>query len=120
MKGQHTIKSSLNDYRPVALTPIIIKCFERLVRAHIVSRLPPTSDPCWCAHRPNRSSELHLILEHLEGKNQRMLVLDLSSAFNTIISQHLVSKLAPLIFNTPICNWLFDFLTNRPQSVQMG
>merc|ERR1712240_6309 len=32
--------SCLNDYRPVALTPIIMKCFEKLVRAHIVSALP--------------------------------------------------------------------------------
>ncbi|KAI3374216.1 hypothetical protein L3Q82_005941 [Scortum barcoo] len=32
--------SSLNDYRPVALTPIITKCFERLVLAHLKSCLP--------------------------------------------------------------------------------
>ncbi|KAI3371809.1 hypothetical protein L3Q82_024355 [Scortum barcoo] len=37
--------SSLNDYRPVALTPIITKCFERLVLAHLKSCLPPTLDP---------------------------------------------------------------------------
>lgn len=35
--------SSLNDYRPVALTSIIMKCFERLVKNHMVSRLPPHS-----------------------------------------------------------------------------
>src|SRR4029434_8744946 len=27
--------SCFNDYRPVALTPIIMKCFERLVMSHI-------------------------------------------------------------------------------------
>ncbi|KAI3353495.1 hypothetical protein L3Q82_019286 [Scortum barcoo] len=27
--------TGLNDYRPVALTPIVMKCFERLVMAHI-------------------------------------------------------------------------------------
>ena len=27
--------SCLNDYRPVALTPIFTKCFEKLIRAHI-------------------------------------------------------------------------------------
>jgi len=32
----------LNDYRPVALTPIIMKCFKRLVRTHICSTLPGT------------------------------------------------------------------------------
>lgn len=29
--------SSLNDYRLVALTPIMIKCFERLVKDHIIT-----------------------------------------------------------------------------------
>ncbi len=33
--------SCFNDYRPVALTPIPMKCFERLVMQHIKSVLPP-------------------------------------------------------------------------------
>ncbi|KAF7662782.1 hypothetical protein LDENG_00226130 [Lucifuga dentata] len=49
-----------------------------------------------------------------------MLFVDFSSAFNTIIPQHLVSKLVPLGFSTPLCNWLLDFLTDRPQSVRVG
>ncbi len=36
--------SCFNDYRPVALTPIPMKCFERLVMQHIKSVLPP---PPW-------------------------------------------------------------------------
>ncbi len=35
----------LNDYRPVALTPSIMKCFERVVLAHIQSSMPDTLDP---------------------------------------------------------------------------
>ncbi len=30
-----TVISGLKDYRPVALTPVILKCFERLVQQHI-------------------------------------------------------------------------------------
>ena len=120
--------TSLNDYRPVALTPIMMKCFERLVKAHIVSILPPRFDPFQFAYRANRSTEdaiasvLHRSLAHLEGKNTsvRMLFLDFSSAFNTIIPQQLVDKLDPLGLGTPLCNWLLDFLTNRPQSVRVG
>ncbi|KAK3545720.1 hypothetical protein QTP70_011351 [Hemibagrus guttatus] len=33
--------SCLNGYRPVALTPIVMKCFERLVMKHIKTQLPP-------------------------------------------------------------------------------
>ncbi|KAI3367977.1 hypothetical protein L3Q82_026798 [Scortum barcoo] len=67
--------SSLNDYRPVALTPIITKCFERLVLAHLKSCLPPTLDPHQFAYRQNRSTEdavsiaLHSVLSHLDNKN---------------------------------------------------
>ncbi len=122
-----TIKC-FNDYRPVALTPIMMKCFERLVKDYIFSRLPPMFDPFQFAYRPNRSTEdaissvLHLSLAHLEKKNTcvRMLFVDFSSAFNTIIPQHLVSKLGPLGLGTPLCNWLLDFLTERPQFVRVG
>ncbi len=37
--------SCFNDYRPVALTPILMKCFERLVMQHIKSVLPPLPGP---------------------------------------------------------------------------
>nr|XP_049617694.1 uncharacterized protein LOC125992631 [Syngnathus scovelli]XP_049617695.1 uncharacterized protein LOC125992631 [Syngnathus scovelli] len=106
----------------------MMKCFERLLKDHIVSRLPPLFDPFQFADRQNRSTQdaissvLHLSLAHLEEKNThvRMLFLDFSSAFNTIIPQHLVGKLEHLGFNTPLRNWLLDFLTNRPQSVRVG
>ncbi len=41
----------LNDWRPVALTPIFSKCFEKLVREHICSVLPASLDPLQFAYR---------------------------------------------------------------------
>ncbi len=37
--------SCLNDYRPIVLTPIMKKCFERLVMQKIKTSLPNTLDP---------------------------------------------------------------------------
>ncbi len=37
--------SCLNDYRPVALTSIVMKVFERLLKNHICSSIPATLDP---------------------------------------------------------------------------
>ncbi len=37
--------SCLNNYRPIALTPIVMKCFERLVMQNIKTSLPNTLDP---------------------------------------------------------------------------
>ena len=47
----------LTDYHPVALTSVAMKCFERLVMAHINSILPVTLDPLQFAYRPNRSTD---------------------------------------------------------------
>ncbi len=119
----HTEKKSpvscLNDYRPIALTPIIMKCFERLVMHNIKTSLPNTLDPLQFAYRPNRSTDdaisstLHLALTHLENKDSyvRMLFIDFSSAFNTIIPQQIINKLYLLGLNNSLCNWILDFLT---------
>ncbi len=37
--------SCFNDYRPVAITPILMKCFEQLVMHHIKSVLTPPPPP---------------------------------------------------------------------------
>ncbi len=118
--------SCFNDYRPVVLTPIIMKCFERLVMSHIKSILPPTLDPFQFAYKAKRSTEdaicsaLHPALTHLDTKDSyvRMLFIDFSSAFNTIIPQQLICKLDQLGLNTSLCNWLLDFLSERPQAVR--
>ncbi len=120
--------SCLNDHRPIALTPIIMKCFERLVMHNIKTSIPNTLDPLQFAYRPNRSTDdaisstLHLALTHLENKDSyvRMLFIDFSSAFNTIIPQQLINKLSLLGLNNSLCNWILDFLTGRPQSVRVG
>ncbi|KAI4885370.1 hypothetical protein NFI96_008195 [Prochilodus magdalenae] len=120
--------SCLNDYRPIALTPIIMKCFERLVLRHIKTLLPPSLDPLQFAYRPNHSTDdaisttLHLALTHLDNRDTyvRMLFIDFSSAFNTIIPQHLIGKLNLLGLNTSLSNWILDFLTGRPESVRIG
>ena len=49
--------TELNDHLPVALTTVIMKCFERLVKDHITSSLPVTLDPFQFAYRPNRSTD---------------------------------------------------------------
>ena len=47
----------LNDYRPVALTLVANKCFERLVMAHINTIIPETLDLLQFAYRHNRSTD---------------------------------------------------------------
>ncbi|KAK1788810.1 hypothetical protein P4O66_002619 [Electrophorus voltai] len=116
--------SCLIDYHPIALTSIIMKCFERLIMRHIKTQLPPFLDPLQFVYHSNRSTDeaisttLHLALTHLDKKGTyvRMLFIDFSSIFNTIVPQHLIGKLSLLGLNTSIYNWMLDFLIGRPQS----
>ncbi len=121
--------SCLNDYRPVALTSIVMNVFERLVKSHISSSIPVTLDPLQFAYRPNRSTDdaifhiLHSSLTHIDSSNgnfARLLFIDYSSAFNTIVPIKLTSKLTGLGLNTSLCDWIQDFLTGRPQVVKVG
>ena len=119
-----------NDYRPVALTSIIMKCFERLVKTFITSSLPDSLDPLQFAYRANRSTDdaialtIHTALSHLDQRNRntyvRMLFIDYSSAFNTIMTSKLVIKLRDLGLNSALCDWILNFLTGRPQAVRVG
>ncbi|KAK1801020.1 hypothetical protein P4O66_004683 [Electrophorus voltai] len=71
-----TAISSFNDYCPVALTPVIIKLFERQVLQHIKASLPFTFRPHQLASRANRSTDdaistaLHTAPSHLEHQGK--------------------------------------------------
>ncbi len=121
--------SCLNDYRPVALTSTVMKVFERLLKKHICSSISATLDPLQFAYRPNRSTDdaisqvLHSSLTHIDSKNGnyvRLLSIDYSSAFNTIVPTKLAVKLSDLGLNTSFCDWIQDFLTARPQVVKVS
>ncbi len=119
--------SCLNDYRPVALTSM--KVFERLLKNHICSSITATLDSLQFAYRPNRSTDdaisqiLHSSLTHIDSKNGnyvRLLFIDYSSAFNTIVPTKLAVKLSDLGITSSLCDWIQDFLTGRPQVVKVG
>eukprot|EP00061_Rhincodon_typus_P014082 g40884.t1 len=68
------------------------------------------------------SMALHTSLEHLDKKDtyDRLLLVDYSSAFKTIIPNQLISKLRDLGLSSPPCNQILEFLTHRLQSVRIG
>ena len=109
----------LNHYCPVALTSVVMKCFERLVKNHISSTLTDILDPLQFAYRPNRSKDdaititLRTALSHLDKRNTnvRMIFINYSSAFNTIVPSKLITKLGTLGLNPALCNWVLNFLT---------
>ena len=89
-----------------------MKCFESLVMAHINTIIPETLDPLQFEYRPNRSMDdaisiaLHTDLSHLDKRYTyvRMLFIDYSSEFNTIVPTKLITKLRTLGLNTSFSN----------------
>ncbi len=91
----------LNDFRPVALTSLVMKCLEKVVKDEILQQSKDSLDPLQFAFRQGRGVEdanltlLSYLLSHLERPktHARLLFIDLSSTFNTIKSHLMVEKL---------------------------
>ncbi|KAK3538547.1 hypothetical protein QTP86_006712 [Hemibagrus guttatus] len=111
--------TGLNDYRPVALTSVVMRLFERLVLAYLKNITGPLVDPLQFAYQANESVDdavnmgLHFNLQHLDksGTYVRLLFVDFSSAFN---------KLNQLSVPSSICQWITSFLTDRQQLMKLG
>jgi len=124
-KSKQCKNTCLNYCRPVALIPIITNCFEKLVLKHIKSSLPYNFDEHQFAYRANQSTEdaiasaLHLALTHLgqKGTYMRILSINYSSAFNTIVPSRLITKLG---LNSTLCMWGKDFISQHSQTFGLG
>ena len=112
----------------MALTSVIMKVLERFVLDYLRTVTSHLSDPHQFAYQSNRSVDdavalgIHYMLQHLDTPKSyvRMLFVDYSSAFNTIIPGKLYDKLLNMKIDISICQWVLDFLLQRPQSVRIG
>lgn len=84
-----------DDYRPVALTSIVMKSLERIMVSKLRSEVQHLLDPYQFAYNNGRGTDdalittVHSILKHLENPSGyvRLLFMDFSSAFNCILPQ---------------------------------
>ncbi|KAK0134267.1 hypothetical protein N1851_030177 [Merluccius polli] len=120
---------TLNDFRPVALTSLIAKSFEKLIKAELLVKVEPLLDPYQFTYRAKRGVQdatitlLNLLYKHLEksGNHARLLFVDFSSAFNTIQPHILTEKLLNNFSLDPsLTGWLLDVLTQRVQRVRVN
>ena len=119
--------SELNDLRPIALTSVLMKCLEKLIKSLMKPYISKYEDPLQFAYQEGKSVDdailtfTNSIYKHLEtpGAYARVLFVDFSSAFNTILPHLLVSKLIDMKCNSFLISWILDFLTKRPQYVRL-
>lgn len=69
----------LNDYRPIALTPLLSKCMERLVRRELSSQTAEFMDPMQFAHQSKGGvatlTILNKIFSHLDKASPHVRIL---------------------------------------------
>ena len=122
-KTQHA--RELNDFRPIALTPILAKCFEKIIRKRLLTDVSKSLDPLQFPYKAKRGAEdacitlFNLISSHLEKTQSylRILFIDFSSAFNTVEALMILKRLADLDVNSSLILVIRDFLRERPQRV---
>ena len=116
-----------NEFRPVALTSILSKCFERIVKDKLLQEIKTPLDPLQFAYRANLGTEdalatmVHKIVNHLDKNSSnyaRCLLLDFSSAFNTIQPHVLIGRLTEMGVPSALSLIILDFLECRPQRVR--
>ena len=117
--------SQPNDFRPVALTSVIAKCFERILCMFLKTQVNDLLDPFQFAYRAQRGTDdacltlLNFLSKHLSGAKTyaRILMIDFSSAFNSIEPIILLRRLKDLNVNNTLICFIHDFLRDRPQKV---
>ncbi|KAI4896513.1 hypothetical protein NFI96_029527, partial [Prochilodus magdalenae] len=120
--------SSLNDYRPVALTPHVMKMLERPVLSHLRHQVSSFLDPLQFAYHPQIGVDYAVIYlmqrlrSHLDQNNTsvRITFFDFSSAFNTIQPLILGKKMDKMQVDKSMITWVLDYLSGRPQYVRLG
>ena len=121
----------LNDFRPVALTSVAMKCLEKIVKTKLLSFIGTQQDPLQFAYTKNRSTLdptimiAHDVLKFLDVSNSKnkshfvkILFIDFSSAFNTIQVHIMLNQLLNLQVNSNIVLWIYSFLSHRQQYVK--
>ena len=121
--------SILSIYRPVSQLSSLSKTLERIVSKQLVHYINSNSiaDPLQSAYLPNRGTETALnlifndIILSLDNKMPCYLVLlDLSSAFDTLDHTILSCQLKEIGIHRQVNNWLMSLVISRFSSIKIN
>ena len=119
----------LNNYRPISNLSFLGKLLEKVVYLQLHSYLTANNlfDVYQSGFRANHSTESALLrvvndlkINSDSSKVSILLLLDLTSAFDTLDHTILLQRLKHLGFHGTVLNWLSTYLENRTFSVNIG
>ncbi len=118
--------SSLSSYRPISNLPFLSKTLEIVVASQLSVSLTAHNlyEPFQSGFRPLHSTETALVkvlndllLASDYGAHSTLLLLDLSSAFDTVCHEILISRLSAIGITGTALEWFSSYLTGRQQFV---
>ena len=121
-------KTDINNYRPVAISPIDSKCFESVLLNRIEEHLSNNEILCkfqfgYTKNSNCESAVLHVMNQIYVNKEKKLttcaLFIDLSKAFDSLYHPLLKSKLRKLKFTNKFQLLLDSYLTERFQYVEI-
>uniref|UniRef100_A0A803J9D9 Reverse transcriptase domain-containing protein n=1 Tax=Xenopus tropicalis TaxID=8364 RepID=A0A803J9D9_XENTR len=121
--------SCLSNYRPVSLLPLASKLLERLEFSRVTNFLCTHNllDPMQSGFRPAHSTETALCrvandlpTAKAKGRYSVLILLDLSSAFDTVDHSILMQIIYSLGIRDQAASWFSSYLSNRSFSVALA
>ena len=122
-------KTSPGNYRPVSLTPIICKIFEKFIKDSIfkhltVNNLLSDDQYGFCGGRSCTTQLLNTINDWFSYLDKNIPVdavyLDFRKAFDTVPHERLLNKLHGYGVRGQLLDWIRDFLKDRSQYVTIN
>ena len=116
-----------NNYRPVSLTCILCKIYEKLIREHLLGYVSGIINAKQHGFVPGKSC-LSNLLEAIDAVNDFLgedncvdiLYFDFAKAFDTVSHHRLIVKLEAMGISQHFLNILANFLTGRTMKVTVG
>ena len=128
LKKQNLDPSSFSNYRPISHLPLLSKLLERIVSKKLIAHVNKNNlfDPFQSAFRKGHSTETALlritdtIFSTLNSNTCcQLILLDLSSAFDTLDHNILISRLTVMGISCLALKWFTTYLTNRNISIMI-
>ena len=116
------------NYRPVAITSILCRMLEKIIRNQMLNHIKNNEILNDCQHgfRERRSCDTNLLetLENItriidEGSVVDEIFLDLAKAFDKVPHRRLMYKLKRLGISDTVLCWVESFITGRTQQVNL-
>ena len=119
--------TSLNDFRPISLLPILSKVLERIVHHQMSSYCESNNlqDARQTGYKKGHSTQTALlnviddIKRGIDARKITILVLfDFSKAFDLVDHRILLEKMRDLHFSNQVLKWFHSYLAGRQQAVK--